>query len=108
MIVDWETCTGCGLCMEVCPLQAISMAPEKKASISDICVNCKACTKVCPKDAISAVEPAEEGLKCASCPITCFIKPGNTGACHRFVNIDGELGRNIPLQRYEDVKEIVG
>lgn len=108
MIVDWETCIGCGLCMEVCPLQAISMAPEKKASISDICVDCNACTKVCPKDAIKTVEPTEEGLRCSSCPITCFIKPGNTGACHRFVHLDGELIRNIPLQRYEDVKEIVG
>ena len=39
---------------------------------------------------------------------TATIKVGNTGACQRFVNWDGELVRNIPLQRYEDVKEIVG
>jgi NAD-dependent dihydropyrimidine dehydrogenase PreA subunit len=109
MIVDWETCTGCGLCIEVCPLQAISMAPEKKASISDICVDCKACTKVCPKEAIGpSPEPRKEGVQCPSCPISCYIKIGNTGACQRFVNWDGELVRNIPLQRYEDVREIVG
>jgi hypothetical protein len=85
------------------------MAPEKKASISEICVDCQACTKVCPKEAIApAAEPKEGGVRCLSCPISCYIQTGKTGACQRFVNLDGELVRNIPLQRYEDVKEIVG
>jgi len=109
MIVDWETCIGCGLCKEVCPLGAISMTQEEKASISEICVDCHACTKVCLKEAIGPEKgPKEGGVKCPSCPISCYIKGGNTGACQRFINRDGDLVRNIPLQRYEDVKEIVG
>ena len=109
MIVDWETCIGCGLCVEVCPLQAVSMAPEKKASISNLCVDCKACTKVCPKEAIRPKLEAGEGrTKCSSCPICCLIPLGKTGACQRFVNLEGNLVRNIPLQRYEDIQELVG
>jgi len=85
------------------------MAPEKKASISEICVDCQACSKVCQKEAIApAAEPKEGGVRCLSCPICCYIRAGKTGACQRFVNLDGELVRNTPLQRYEDVKEIVG
>ncbi len=109
MIVDWETCIGCGLCVEVCPLQAVSMAPEKKASISALCVDCKACTKVCPKEAIQTSPDAMEGrVQCSSCPICCHIAPGKTGACQRFVNLEGDLVRNIPLQWYDDVQELVG
>jgi NAD-dependent dihydropyrimidine dehydrogenase PreA subunit len=108
-MVDWETCIGCGLCKEACPLGAISITSEEKASISDLCVDCSACAKVCPKEAIGpGKEPKKGGVKCISCPISCSIQVGNTGACQRFVNCDGQLVRNMSLQRYEDVKEMIG
>ncbi len=113
MMVHWDTCIGCGICVETCPLSAITLQKnkgrKKKASISDLCVDCRACTKVCPTEAISLESaPQGEGIQCSSCPIHCIIRVGNTGACQRFVNQKGVLVRNIPLQSYEDVKEIVG
>ena len=53
MIVDKETCVGCGACVAVCPVGAISL--EDKACIdADSCIGCGACVNVCPVGAISA------------------------------------------------------
>lgn len=57
----------------------------------------------------SAVEPApdvtgaakgDEGegiVRCDACPVICRIRPGRTGACDRYANIDGRLARTDPL-----------
>ncbi|NIO03945.1 MAG: 4Fe-4S dicluster domain-containing protein [Proteobacteria bacterium] len=108
MRVDLEKCTGCGSCAEVCPLETIGLV-EKKALIGEDCVDCGACQKVCPKGALQRDEtPIEDAVPCAACPIFCQIKPGKTGACHRFINKDGILVRSIPLHRFEDVEEGIG
>ncbi|MBO5168751.1 MAG: electron transfer flavoprotein subunit alpha [Phascolarctobacterium sp.] len=53
MIVDKETCVGCGACVAVCPVGAISL--EDKAHIdADACIGCGACVNACPVGAISA------------------------------------------------------
>ena len=53
MIVDKETCVGCGACVAVCPVGAISL--EDKAHIdADSCIGCGACVNACPVGAISA------------------------------------------------------
>ena len=50
--VDKSKCTGCGACVDVCPVNAIKIE-DKKAIISDECVDCGACISQCPVEAIS-------------------------------------------------------
>ncbi|MDW7733635.1 MAG: 4Fe-4S binding protein [Methanolobus sp.] len=53
-IVDKDLCTGCGACVDSCPVEAISMSAEDLAVVDpDTCVDCGDCVEICPVDAIS-------------------------------------------------------
>ena len=53
-IVNKDLCTGCGQCVDSCPVEAISMNDNDIAVVdSDTCVDCGDCVDVCPVDAIS-------------------------------------------------------
>lgn len=39
---------------------------------------------------------AADKIRCDACPVLCYIKNGNTGACDRYANIDGQLVRVDP------------
>ena len=49
--VDKAKCTGCGLCVDICPVKAIKVE-NAKAVIDDNCVECSACLSQCPQEAI--------------------------------------------------------
>ena len=51
--VDAQTCTGCGICIDVCPLEAISLNDDKAVIDEDECTECGLCVDECPNDAIS-------------------------------------------------------
>ncbi len=54
--VDEELCSGCSICISVCPYQAIDLITEddkKHAKVNEaLCMGCGACTAACPSGAI--------------------------------------------------------
>jgi NAD-dependent dihydropyrimidine dehydrogenase PreA subunit len=51
--VDTGKCTGCGSCVEVCPVEAIALKDDKACIDPDTCVDCGTCVDECPVEAIS-------------------------------------------------------
>ena len=55
--VDAESCTACGLCEEICPVQAIAVNQGDAAVVkADACIGCGLCASVCPVTAIALIE----------------------------------------------------
>ena len=46
--IDQDNCTGCGGCIDLCPVIAISMIDDRVLIDNDICTECKICVKACP------------------------------------------------------------
>ena len=51
--IDPETCTACGTCVDVCPVEAITLEDEFAVIDQDECTECETCIPECPVEAIS-------------------------------------------------------
>lgn len=52
-VVDFDRCSGCGKCSEVCRYNAIAVLLEKPVVFPELCHSCGSCTLICPEQAIS-------------------------------------------------------
>ena len=52
--VNPEECVGCETCVDVCPVEAISMLDDKAVIDQETCTECETCIPECPVEAISA------------------------------------------------------
>jgi formate hydrogenlyase subunit 6/NADH:ubiquinone oxidoreductase subunit I len=87
--VDRSRCTGCGKCVNVCPVEAMSLIsandphqPKRnRAELNtDICLGCGICARACPSDAVQLVRREKR-----------IITPVNTA--HRVVLMAIERGK---------------
>ena len=51
--IDQDLCTGCGLCVEVCPARTLSLQDGKAVVTGDRSLNCGHCQAVCPTGAVT-------------------------------------------------------
>lgn len=63
--IDETLCTGCGLCVEVCPKETITMEGVKAVVTGRESLNCGHCMAVCPTGAVkvAALDPALSTFK---------------------------------------------
>jgi uncharacterized protein (DUF362 family)/NAD-dependent dihydropyrimidine dehydrogenase PreA subunit len=52
-IANPELCTGCGTCLDQCPVSALSMNDNIPRVDPDICITCFCCQEICPVKAIT-------------------------------------------------------
>jgi NAD-dependent dihydropyrimidine dehydrogenase PreA subunit len=71
-----EKCSGCGMCMVVCPHAVFGMNGSRvQIENKDGCMECGACSMNCPTGALSV----ESGVGCAAAVINSAL--GREGAC---------------------------
>jgi len=75
--LDENKCTGCGMCLEVCPHEVFTMnSSHTVIQNRNACMECGACSLNCPVDAISV----ESGVGCAAAVINTLLGRKN-GEC---------------------------
>jgi NAD-dependent dihydropyrimidine dehydrogenase PreA subunit len=54
--IDAEKCTGCGECVENCPVSILELVDDKAEVVGDDCMGCESCVEVCSTGAVTVQE----------------------------------------------------
>ncbi len=58
-VVDDDTCDACGLCMPLCPPEAIHMTRRGLVVDAATCTGCEKCIAPCPVHALKMVDAGD-------------------------------------------------
>ena len=56
---DQEKCTGCGACVEICPVNVVKMEGDFPVIDKDWCIGCGVCAVPCPASAVKLVRRSD-------------------------------------------------
>ena len=75
---DEDKCTGCGMCMDVCPHEVFKMNGRRvRIHNRDACMECGACSRNCPTGAVSV----QAGVGCAAAVINGMLGRNDASCC---------------------------
>lgn len=58
--VDRDLCSGCGTCVERCPMNAMELTEDHAGVLVHRCIGCGVCVQSCPEEAIGLIQKPEE------------------------------------------------
>lgn len=74
LIVKKEECTGCGICIDVCPYKGIKLNSAGIAEVTENCILCGQCVDSCPAGALYIEEKKQEREKHSYSGVMVFIE----------------------------------
>jgi len=86
--LDPERCSGCGVCLEVCPRAVLARSGSSVSIVDrDACMECGACARNCPTGALTV----NAGVGCATAVINTALGR-NKASCCCYIDSDGGAG----------------